>query len=169
VLKGTVDGKRTPRMEGASGEAWISLPLHDFHMDPIHLDISVYSFHEGGVDWVEKVVPACAVYGRGSRDRHCRVDWTEAGCAREVRGMWWRLYPGIGRRLGARGMWGEVRIGGRKVRGLLPRARQHAEIYTQGRRCGGSEVRWRLTEICGGDGGAREGGSVAACRDLRQG
>jgi hypothetical protein len=128
VLKGAVNGKRTPRMEGAGGEAWILLPLHDFHMDPIHPGISVYSFREGGVDWVEEVVPARAVYGRGSHDRHCRVDWAEARCVGEVRGMWWR-----------------------QVRGLLPGAQRHAEIYTQGRRCGGSEVRWWHTEICDRD------------------
>lgn len=114
---------------------------------------------------MEEVVPACAVYERGSRDRHCRVDWTEAGCAREVRGMWWRLYPGIGQRLGARGMWGEVRGGGRKVRrstrrdggvggvrfgGGIPRSAAETEMR-------GREVRWRHAEICGGDRGARGG------------
>jgi hypothetical protein len=169
VLKGAVNGKRTPRMEGAGGEAWILLPLHDFHMDPIHPGISVYSFREGGVDWVEEVVPARAVYGRGSHDRHCRVDWAEARCVGEVRGMWWRLYPDIGRRLGARGMWGEVRGGGGRCggyspgrSGMLRSTRRDGGVG--GVRFGGGILRSATeTEVRG------EGGSVAACRDLRRG
>jgi hypothetical protein len=70
-----------------------------------------------------------------------------------------RLYLGLGRRLGARGMWGRCR-GWREVRGWRPEARSGMPKCATRTEVQGRKVRWRRLRARGGDSGDRGGGGT---------